>query len=109
MNTIKLLTQLPDNLTKCILELINRGQIYILNTLAMVMFHGVRWMIQHGAVVIPNSAHKERIVENFSIFNCEPSSEDVENIITLDIAQSLFIGHRDPEMVKWLDNLNFDI
>lgn len=41
----------------------------------------LRWGIQHGAVVIPKSVHKERIDENLGIFDFE--LED-ENMLALD-------------------------
>ena len=62
----------------------------------------LRWLTQRGVVVIPKSVHKERIVENFNIFDFELSAEDVESIVSLDTKKSLFFDHRDPEMVKWL-------
>ncbi|HEY6187273.1 MAG TPA: aldo/keto reductase [Pyrinomonadaceae bacterium] len=62
----------------------------------------LRWLIQRGVVVIPKSVRKERIVENFNIFDFELSPEDMEAIISLDTKQSLFFDHRDPKMVKLL-------
>jgi diketogulonate reductase-like aldo/keto reductase len=62
----------------------------------------LRWLIQRGVVVIPKSVHKERIVENFNIFDFELSSEDMEAIVTLDTNVSCFLDHRDPAIVKWM-------
>ncbi|MDF2052905.1 aldo/keto reductase [Priestia megaterium] len=69
----------------------------------------LRWLTQRGAVVIPKSVRKERIVENFNIFDFELSQEDMEKIATLDTEESLFFSHRDPEMVKWLGTRKLDI
>jgi 2,5-diketo-D-gluconate reductase A len=62
----------------------------------------LRWLTQRGVVVIPKSVHKERIIENFSIFGFELSPEDMDAIKTLDTNQSLFFDHRDPVIVKML-------
>ncbi|MCZ0070331.1 aldo/keto reductase [Bacillus sonorensis] len=69
----------------------------------------LRWLTQRGVVVIPKSVRKERIIENFNIFDFELSQEEMEKISTLDTKQSLFFSHRDPEMVKWLGNVKYDI
>jgi len=62
----------------------------------------LRWLTQRGVVAIPKSVHKERIAENFNIFDFELAQEDMDAIITLDTRQSLFFDHRDPNMVKML-------
>lgn len=44
----------------------------------------LRWLTQRGIVAIPKSVHKERIIENFHIFDFELSQEDMESIAALD-------------------------
>ena len=68
-------------------------------TIAQVI---LRWLTQRGVVVIPKSVHKDRIVENFNIFDFKLSAEDMASISTLDTGKSLFLDHRDPAIVKWL-------
>ncbi len=62
----------------------------------------LRWLTQRGVVAIPKSVHKERITQNFNIFDFELSREDMEAMVTLDTGKSLFLDHRDPAIVKWL-------
>lgn len=69
----------------------------------------LRWLTQRGIVAIPKSVHKERIIENFHIFDFELSQEDMESIAALDTKKSLFFSHNDPEIVKWLCNRKLDI
>lgn len=69
----------------------------------------LRWLTQRGVVTIPKSIRKERMAENFNIFDFELSSQDFDDIASLDTGSSLFFDHRDPEMVKWLSERKLDI
>jgi diketogulonate reductase-like aldo/keto reductase len=69
----------------------------------------LRWLTQRGVVAIPKSVRKERIIENFNIFDIDLSQEDTDQIAKLDTKESLFFSHRDPEMVKWLGTRKLDI
>ncbi len=62
----------------------------------------LRWLTQRGVIVIPKSIRKERMEENFNIFDFVLSIEDMEAIKVLDLKTSSFFDHRDPAMVKWL-------
>ncbi len=62
----------------------------------------LRWLTQRGVVAIPKSVRKERMEENFNVFDIELSLEDMDAIATLDTKTSSFFDHRDPNMVKWL-------
>jgi 2,5-diketo-D-gluconate reductase A len=44
----------------------------------------LRWHLQRGDIVFPKSMHKERMAENFAIFDFELDSVDVETIDALD-------------------------
>ncbi len=62
----------------------------------------LRWLSQRGIVAIPKSVRKERMAENFAIFDFELDQDDVAAIAGLDRKASSFFDHRDPAMVKWL-------
>jgi 2,5-diketo-D-gluconate reductase A len=62
----------------------------------------VRWLTQRGIVAIPKSVRRERMVENFNVFDFELAAGEMSSIATLDTGTSSFFDHRDPAMVKWL-------
>jgi 2,5-diketo-D-gluconate reductase A len=62
----------------------------------------LRWLTQRGIVAIPKSVRKERIVENFNVFDIELTSDEMAAITTLDTKKSSFFDHRDPAIVKML-------
>lgn len=69
----------------------------------------LRWLTQRGVVAIPKSVKKERIRENFNIFDFELTFEDMVAITTLDMKTSSFFDHRDPEIIKWIGSRKLDI
>src|SRR3954462_11276369 len=62
----------------------------------------LRWLTQRGVVAIPKSVRKERMAENFDVFDFVLGGEDMDAIRALETGQSLFFDHRDPAMVKFL-------
>lgn len=60
----------------------------------------LRWNVQRGVVVIPKSVHKERIEENFDIWDFSLTEEEMKKIGTLDLGyEGTAIKHFDPEFV----------
>ncbi|MEK4661143.1 aldo/keto reductase [Priestia sp. FSL H7-0729] len=69
----------------------------------------LRWLVQRDVVVIPKSVRKERLIENFDIFNFMLSPEEMASISTLDTKESLFMKIDDPEVAKMLGNMKVDL
>lgn len=44
----------------------------------------IRWSLQHGNIVIPKSAKKERIQENANVFDCNLTDEDMTVLDSLN-------------------------
>ena len=61
----------------------------------------LRFLLQSDVVLIPKSTHKNRMEENFSIFDFELDAGDMKEIEALDTGKSLFFSHYDPETVEW--------
>lgn len=61
----------------------------------------LRYLMQSDVVVIPKSVHRERMIQNFDVFNFELSGEDMAKIATLDESESAFFSHQDPDTVEW--------
>ena len=67
-------------------------------TAAQVM---LRWNLQRGVVALPKSVRRERMEQNFDVFDFELSAEEMARIATLDTKTSSFFSHADPAMVQW--------
>ena len=62
----------------------------------------LRWLTQRGIVAIPKSTHKERMAQNFDIFDFTLSEDDMSQIATLNQQDAGFINFGDPQFVKYL-------
>ena len=62
----------------------------------------LRWLTQCGTVAIPKSTHKERMEQNFNIFDFSLSSNEMQQIATLNQEDAGFINFQDPNFVKYL-------
>ena len=61
----------------------------------------LRFLMQSDVVVIPKSVHKDRIQQNFDIFDFTLTPEEMTEIEALDSRESLFFSHYDPKTVEW--------
>lgn len=68
----------------------------------------LRWLIQRKVVAIPKSVHKERIVENFKIFDFTLTDDDMQVIRTIDMNRTMFNDYHDPQTAVRLSALNFN-
>ena len=69
----------------------------------------LRWLVQRDIIAIPKSVRKERIAENFQLFDFELTEKEMDAIRSLDTGESLFFDHRDPKMVRSLSERKLDI
>lgn len=65
----------------------------------------LRFLIQSDVVVIPKTTRKERMIENFTVFDFTLTTEDMAVIAGLDENESAFFSHYDPEAVAFLTGL----
>jgi 2,5-diketo-D-gluconate reductase A len=62
----------------------------------------LRWHIQRNVVVIPKSTHKERIKENYHIWDFQLSEEDMAMVSSMDTGDP-FLDPKNLELVKRLN------
>jgi diketogulonate reductase-like aldo/keto reductase len=62
----------------------------------------LRWLTQCGIIAIPKSSHKERMEQNFNIFDFSLTSNEMQQIATLNQQDAGFINFQDPQFVKYL-------
>lgn len=62
----------------------------------------LRWLTQCGIIAIPKSSHKERMQQNFDVMDFHLSSDEMQQIATLNQEDAGFINFQDPQFVKYL-------
>ena len=62
----------------------------------------LRYLLQRDIICIPKSVRKERMEQNFNVFDFQLSAEDMSQIAALDTQQTLFLSHRDPAFVEMI-------
>lgn len=66
----------------------------------------LRFLLQIGVIIIPKSTHKDRMKENFNLFDFNLTEDEIAKIEALDKNESLFFSHYDPKTVEWFMNLS---
>lgn len=57
----------------------------------------LRYLVQRDIIVIPKSVHKERMEQNFDIFDFTLSEADMNRINALDLGHGVVVNFEDPE------------
>lgn len=65
----------------------------------------LRWNTQRGVVVIPKSVHRERMEQNFAIWDFSLTENEMKEIAALDMGHSEIVNHDNPGFVKMLHGL----
>ena len=66
----------------------------------------LRWLIQRDIVVIPKTTKKERMIENFNVFDFKLDANDMQLIASLDTNKTLFLNHSTSEVAKFLSEIH---
>lgn len=62
----------------------------------------LRWLTQRGIIAIPKSTHKERMAQNFDIFDFTLTDDDMTHIASMNQHDTGTINFNDPQFVKYL-------
>ncbi len=65
----------------------------------------LRWLLQRGVVCIPKSTHRDRMEQNFDVFDFALGDDEMVAIAALDTGRSAFFDHHDPATIEWLSGL----
>ncbi|WP_034300348.1 aldo/keto reductase [Herbaspirillum sp. RV1423] len=69
----------------------------------------LRWSIQRDIVTLAKSVRRERMAENFNVFDFNLDADEMARIATLETGESSFFSHRDPNIVKWMRERHLDV
>ena len=62
----------------------------------------LRYLMDLGVIVIPKSRHRERMEENFDVFDFALTDDDKAKIAELDCDRSICYDHRDVRLIGGL-------
>jgi 2,5-diketo-D-gluconate reductase A len=62
----------------------------------------LRWLVEQEIVVLAKTTNPERMAENIDVFDFNLTDEDKAAIATLNLGESQFFSHADPNMIKML-------
>lgn len=65
----------------------------------------LRWLLQRGIICIPKSVKRDRMEQNFDVFDFTLTPDEMDAIAALDTGKSQFFDHRDPMVVESLTKL----
>ena len=60
----------------------------------------LRFLVQSGVVAIPKSARRERMAENFDLFDFHLTDTEMEQLQAMDLGRSQFIDHYAPDVAE---------
>lgn len=64
----------------------------------------LRFLFQSGVVAIPKSTHKERMEENFDLFDFILTQDEMHRLEGMDLGHSQFIDHYAPDVAEMFVN-----
>ena len=82
-------------------ELVSIGKKYGKSAAQVVL----RWNTQRGVSVIPKSTHRERIEENFNIWDFTLTDDEMAVILKKDLGHSEIVDHGNPSFVKFINDM----
>ena len=62
----------------------------------------LRWLTQRGIVAIPKSSHRERMEQNFDIFDFSLTPEEMDRMASMNQYDTGTVNFADPQFVKYL-------
>lgn len=69
----------------------------------------IRWLVEQDIIVLAKSVKPERMAQNLNVFDFELTKDDKSQIATLNMGESQFFSHSDPEMIKWVASRKMNI
>lgn len=69
----------------------------------------IRWLVEQDIIVLAKSVKPERMAQNLNVFDFELTKDDKAQIATLNVGESQFFSHSDPEMIKWMASRKMNI